>query len=237
MKSARRNNVEGQSRIAPARRGQSHPRIKSLEALARSVKDSDQFVNHVCNVAAAYGKHAAFDGAASRDVRHALRSLAKHAEALSQWLQSAARSGSSSIEGQALRQLSVSTRNPGSVGQSIGMRAWLAQVAQASSAAAEAAPAEARADALRGAAEGLRATFERHHIKLSQRAPQQKQSDAVRLLCALVIASGAAEIEPAEASQCFKAVRAKPIPSGRAVKADRSTRLPATRLTGKGRGK
>src|SRR5205809_218129 len=114
-------------------------RNKSLEALARSVKDSDQFVNHVCNVAAAYGKHAAFDAAASREVRHALRSFAKHAEALSQWLQSAARSGSSSIEGQALRQLSVSTRNPGSVSQSMGMRGWLAHVAQASSAAAEAA--------------------------------------------------------------------------------------------------
>ena len=204
-------------------------RNKSLETLARSVKDSEQFVNHVCNVAAAYGKHAAVDAVASRDVRHALRSFAKHAEAMSQWLQSAARGGSHSVEGQALRQLGFNTRNPGSVGQSIGMRTWLTQVAEASSAAAEAAPADARAEALRSAAEGLRATFERHNIKLSQRAPEQKQSDAVRLLCALVNASGAVEIEPAEAKQCFKSMRAKPAPNRREVKAERSKRPAAKR--------
>lgn len=182
-------------------------RNKSLEALARSVKDSDRFVTHVCNVAAAYGKHPASDASASRDVRQALRSFAKHAEALSQWLQSAARSGSSSVEGQALRQIGVATRNPGSFGQSLGLRSWLAQLAEAGSAAAETAPMSAREDALRTAAEGLRATFEHHGIKLSQRAPQQQQSDAVRLLCALVNGNGA-EIEPAEARQWFKAARA-----------------------------
>jgi hypothetical protein len=181
-------------------------RNKPLEALARSIKDSDRFVAHVCNIAAAYGKHHAFDASASREVRQALRTFAKHAEGLSQWLQDAARSSSSSVEGQALRQIGAATRNPGAFGQSLGMRSWLAQLAQASSAAAEAAPATAREDALRTAVEGLRATFEHHGIKLSQRAPQQKQSDAVRLLCALTNGSGA-ELEPAEAKQWLKAAK------------------------------
>lgn len=191
-------------------------RNKPLEALARSVKDSDRFVTHVCNVAAAYGKHVAIDAAAGRDVRQALRSCAKHAEALSQWLQSAARGGSSGIEGKALRLIGAATRNPGSFGQSLGMRSWLLQLAQASSAAAEAAPAAAREDALRSAAEGLRATFEHHGIKLTQRSPPHKQSDAVRLLCAVVNDHGA-EIEPAEAGQWFKA--AKPATALRAAAA------------------
>jgi len=180
-------------------------RSRSLEILARSIKDSDQFVTHVCNIAAAYAKHHTSDAAASRDVRQALRSLAKHAAALSQWLQSAARSAGSSIESQALRQLGIATRNPASFGQSVAMRTWLAQVADASSKVAEAAPGESREHALRAAAEGLRATFEHHGIKLSQRAPEQKQSDAVRLLCAVVNQVGAAEIEPAEAKQWLQA--------------------------------
>jgi hypothetical protein len=194
-------------------------RNKSLEALARSVKDSDRFVTHVCNVAAAYGRHHAVDGSASREVRQALRSFAKHAEALSQWLQSAARSGSASAEGQALRQIGAASRNPGSVGQSLGLRSWLAQLAEASSAAAEAGPVATRDDALRTAAEGLRATFEHHGIKLSQRTPQYKQSDAVRLLCAVVSGSGA-EIEPASAKQWFKV--AKPAIAAKATRKPRS---------------
>ena len=86
------------------------------------------------------------------------------------------------------------------------------QLAAASSALAEAAPTAARDDAIRGAAEGLRATFERHGLKLSQRTAQQQPSDAVRLLCALVngaVANGhGTAIEPAEARQWFKVVKA-----------------------------
>jgi hypothetical protein len=185
-------------------------RTRSLEVLARSIKDSDQFVMHVCNIAATYDKHHAPDVATSRDVRQALRSLAKHAAALSHWLQSAARTTGSSIEAQALRQMGTATRNPVSVGHSVAMRTWLAQVADVSSKVAEAPPAESREHALRAAAEGLRATFQHHGIKLSQRAPQQQQSDAVRLLCALVNRPGAAELEPAEAKQWLAAAQRGP---------------------------
>jgi hypothetical protein len=203
----------------------SQRRSKSLETLARSVKDSEQFVAHVCNVAAAYSKHHAIDSAAHRDVRQALRTCAKHAEALSQWLHSAARGSASSIESQALRQLGMATSNPRWIGQSIGMRGWLAQLAQASTVACEAPPRDLQQAALRGAVEGLRATFERHGIKLSQRAPEQKHSDAVRLLCALVSVSGTLELEPAEARQLLKSAKspaktgeARPIQSARGDK-------------------
>lgn len=175
-------------------------RSKALETLARSIKDSDEFVTHVCNVAAAYAKHHAVDPAAGREVRQALRTFARHAGALSEWLQSAARAGSSS-ESQALRQIGAASRNPGSVSQSVALREWLGRVADVSSKAAEAPAGDLREDALRTAAEGVRATFEHHGIKLSQRMPQQKQSDAVRLLCAMVNQPGADEIEPAEAKQ------------------------------------
>lgn len=195
-------------------------RNKPLESLARSIMNSDEFVTHVCNVAAAYGKHHAFDAAANRDVRQSLRSFSKHAAALSHWLQSAARGPS--IEGQALRQIGLATRNPGSIGQSVGMRAWLVQVAEASTVAAEAAPATAREDALRAAAEGLRATFEHHGLKLSQRAPQQQQSDAVRLLCALVNVGGVEELAPGEARQWFKSAKSKAAPPARKAAAPRA---------------
>lgn len=184
----------------------SQRRSKSLELLARSIKDSDQFVTHVCNVAAAYGRHPALDPSATRDVRQALRSFAKHAEALSDWLKSAARTGSPTVEGQALRQIGLASGNPAAIGQTMGMRAWLAQVAQAGTTAADAAAGQSRQEALRSAAEGLRATFEHHGIKLSQRAPEQKQSDAVRLLCAMA-EQGGSSLEAAEARQLLQARR------------------------------
>jgi hypothetical protein len=175
-------------------------RNRSLEVLARSIKDSEDFVTHVSNIAAAVGNHYARNSAAGREMRQALRGLAKHAGALSDWLQSAARSGSS-IESQALRQLSVASGNPTAFGESVAMRAWLSQLAAASDAAADAPPDKSREDALRLAADGLRGTFEHHGLKLSQRAAQQKQSDAVRLLCAMVGQADTAGLDTAEAKQ------------------------------------
>jgi hypothetical protein len=57
-------------------------------------------------------------------------------------------------------------------------------------------------DALRIAAEGLRATFEHHKLKLAA-GTDKKPGDAVRLLCAIAREAGET-IEPATAKAALK---------------------------------
>jgi hypothetical protein len=55
------------------------------------------------------------------------------------------------------------------------------------------------------AAEALRATFEFHKLKLSAQASAKKQSDAVRLLCAIAKNAGDGSLTAQEARQALLA--------------------------------
>ena len=55
---------------------------KSVEKAARSVKDSDDFVQHIANIADRYRREHALDlGPRARAVRQSLRAFHKHAAA------------------------------------------------------------------------------------------------------------------------------------------------------------
>jgi hypothetical protein len=186
-------------------------RSKTLEKAARSIRDADDFVTHVFNIAWAYrNDHVADQGPGNRDVRRALRSLRKHATALSAWLESANRSGKERPERDALDRIGVAKYGSAAAGrqQSIAPQIWLDNVIAGSAAAEESLRGKHSDRGPRNAAEALRATFEHHGLKLSQRAEGEKHTDAVRLLCAIAKDAGDADMTPAAAREWLRAVRA-----------------------------
>ena len=61
-------------------------RSKALEKVARSIKDSDEFVDHVFAIARGFEAHHELDvSGGSRGVRTALKTFEKHAGPLAEW--------------------------------------------------------------------------------------------------------------------------------------------------------
>jgi hypothetical protein len=82
-------------------------RSKSLEKVARTVKDADEFVEHIFGIAAAYrAQHALESSAKGAEIRKAIKSFEKHAAALQLWLHQALKP-SPTAEHEALNQLST----------------------------------------------------------------------------------------------------------------------------------
>jgi hypothetical protein len=181
---------------------------KALAATARSVKDNDEFVAHVANIAARYRRaHALDSGPEARAMRQAMRVLHKQTSVLSQWLLRAQKVSPATPEANAYRR--IKTALYGAAGTVIAddstIKAWLSQAAKA--AADELASSKGAAksnaatpEAVRLAVEGLRATFEHHKLKWSATVTKSKQADAVRLLCAIAKQAGDA-MTPHEARQ------------------------------------
>lgn len=176
-------------------------RTKTLDKAARAVKDDDQFVEHIFNIAHGFADHHELDaGAGVRGVRQSLKTLEKHAAALTEWLELAQERGSP--EHEALNAVSNAFEDSDTpFADVVATRAWLAQAARASDAASAQLQGKKLNNAPRFAAHALRATFEHHKLKWSATVSKTKQSDAVRLLCAIAKDGGDPSMTPEQAKE------------------------------------
>jgi hypothetical protein len=206
--------------ISAARERQSPPKVaikigKRLEAVAREIKDADAFVEHVAGLANRYRReHALASGDAQAELRQSLRTFQKHASALAEWLQQANTGKPSAIERKAFD--AVGTKLYGSPvsarPQSVQTLEWLARAAQAADDTIAGLKRTGTDNApLRIAAEGLRATFEHHKLKVSLSGGDQP-SEAVRLLCAIARDAGD-DVEANLAKITLRDVNRRPEPN------------------------
>lgn len=148
------------------------PRLrKSLERMARELKDSDEFVDHIGAICARYrAMHAQDSKDAQAALKQSLRSFRRHAAALAQWLERAFRSKPGTIEAQALSQLERTlVGTPGFIsGQSRPVGAWLSQTERAAAGFLDRSNGLRLArNAPRATAEALLATFDHHQLKVA----------------------------------------------------------------------
>ncbi len=174
-------------------------RSKTLEKTARSIKDSDDFVEHVFNIARGYEAHHELDsGAGARSVRQALKSFEKHTAALLEWLESSSKRGEPENEAMNSVLHALQGRGLPSV-EPVGLREWLRNASSAARKVETQLQGKKLKNAPRFAAEALRATFEHHKLKVSLQANEKKQSDAIRLLCAIAKDGGDDSMTPQDA--------------------------------------
>jgi hypothetical protein len=176
-------------------------RTKSLEKAARAVKDSDDFVEHIFSIARGFAAHHELDtGAGARGVRQSLKAFDKHATWLVQWLENSGERGTPEYEAlSALRAAFPALGVP--YVEAAATRTWLDHAARASKNAEIQLQGKKLKNAPRFAAEALRATFEHHKLKVSHQATEKKQSDAVKLLCAIAKDGGDPSMTPAQAKE------------------------------------
>jgi hypothetical protein len=173
---------------------------KALENVARQIKDSEEFVGHVASISDRYRREHALDlGSRGRDVRQSLKAFHKHATALATWLRQAHKENRSAAECDALEKLGAALHGAPALvyARSKEVQSWLEQATKAADKCIADSARSSRnvdANAPRIAAEGLRATFERHQLKLSTKLGKDSPSDAVRLLCAVARNAGDAEL-------------------------------------------
>jgi hypothetical protein len=188
---------------------------KALEKCAREVKDADELVEHVANIADRYRREHALDaGSRNTAVRKSMRELQKLAAAAAVWLRQAHQSSQTTAEFEALNKVGVVLYGvPGLAhAESKGVLTWLTQAERAAAqclADVKLLPRKPQSNAPRIAAEALRATFEHHKLKWSATVTKQKQSDAVRLLCAIAKSAGDAGLSPEVARLALRAVSGK----------------------------
>jgi hypothetical protein len=188
---------------------------KRLEAVAREIKDADEFVEHVAGLANRYRReHALASGDTQAELRQSLRNFQKHASALAEWLQAANGGKASAIERKAFD--AVGTKLFGSPvlarPQSVQTMEWLIRAAQAADETVAGLKRTGTDNApLRIAAEGLRATFEHHKLKVTLVGGEQP-SDAVRLLVAIARDAGD-DVEANLAKITLRDVNRRPEPN------------------------
>jgi hypothetical protein len=178
---------------------------KRLESVAREIKDADDFVEHVAGLAKRYRReHALRIGDAQAELRQSLRTFHKHASALAEWLEQANDGKATAIERKAFDALGTKLYGSPVLARAPSTQAleWLTRAAQAAELTAAEMKQGGTDDALRIAAEGLRATFEHHKLKLAA-GTDKKPGDAVRLLCAIAREAGET-LEPAAAKAALK---------------------------------
>ena len=170
-------------------------RSKTLEKAARAVKDDDLFVEHIFNIARGFADHHELDaGAGARGVRRSLKTFSKHASALLEWLERSDERGSPEHEA-----LNAIARNAEHSTDSNAARIWLASGSDGADKSESEFQGKKLKNAPRFAAVALRATFEHHKLKLSLQATEKKQSDAVKLFCAIAKDGGDLSMTPAQA--------------------------------------
>lgn len=181
-------------------------RSKSIEAIARTVSDDDEFVEHIFAIAAAYrSQHLLESSSKGAEVRQALKTFGKHAIALELWLRQALTASQTTAEHEALKQLSTALHgSPLSArAQAQATQLWLAELNGVSERALQLLKRQPVRRAPVAAAEALCATFQHHALKISYRGSGDKPSDAIRLLCAIAKDAGDA-ITPEQARQFLK---------------------------------
>ena len=180
---------------------------RSIEKAARSVKDSDDFVQHIANIADRYRREHALDlGPRARAVRQSLREFHKHAAALTVWLRQAQQETGDFAAPDALNKIGMALYGSPVLAhaESKNVLAWLAQAEKAADrcvADAKASTGKHDRNAPRLAAEGLRATFEHHKLKLSAASTKGRPSPAVLLLCAIASSAGDFELTAEDAKK------------------------------------
>ena len=178
-------------------------RSKALEKLARSIKDSDEFVEHIFAIARGFEAHHDLDvSSGTRGVRNALKALEKHAEPLAEWLARA--SETASAEHEAVTALRNTPKVTLPYLDFAATQAWLREAARGSAKAQTNLHGTKLTKAPRWAADALRATFERHKLKLSLQASEKKQSDAIKLFCAIAKDGGDAQLGAIQAREWLK---------------------------------
>jgi hypothetical protein len=178
---------------------------KRLETLAREIKNADDFVEHVAGLAKRYRReHALRVGDAQAELRQSLRTFHKHALALAEWLEQANNGKATAIERKAFDAFGTKLYGSPVLARPASTQAldWLTRAAQAAEATVTEMKEGGVDDALRIAAEGLRATFEHHKLKLAA-GTDKKPGDAVRLLCAIAREAGET-VEPAAAKAALR---------------------------------
>lgn len=191
---------------------------KRLERLARQIKDCDEFVDHVAGLRNRYRHEQALrESAAQTALRQSTRTFHRHAAALALWLRQAHDGSMTAIEREALDRIGAQLH--GSAGaaraQSAPILAWLTRAGQAAEASiARTTPRQdglAGADTARTVAEGLRATFEYHKLKVTLSAADPQQPAAVLLLCAIARDAGDDSLDADAARTALReAGRARP---------------------------
>lgn len=178
---------------------------KRLETLAREIKDADDFVEHVAGLAKRYRReHALRVGDAQAELRQSLRTFHKHASALAEWLHQANNGKATAIERKAFDALGTKLYGSPVLARPPSTQAldWLTRAGQAADATVMEMKQGGADDALRIAAEGLRATFEHHKLKLAA-GTDKKPGDPVRLLCAIAREAGET-VEPTVAKAALR---------------------------------
>lgn len=178
---------------------------KRLEAVAREIKDADEFVEHVAGLAKRYRREQALRvGDAQAELRQSLRTFHKHVSALAEWLQQANGGKATAIERKAFDALGTKLFGSPVLArpQSTQTLDWLTRASKAADDTVTEMKQGGAAEALKIAAEGLRATFEHHKLKLAA-GSDKKPGDAVRLLCAIARDAGET-IEPAAAKAALR---------------------------------
>jgi hypothetical protein len=178
---------------------------KRLEAVARGIKDSDEFVEHVAGLAKRYRRERALRaGDTQAELRQSLRTFHKHASALTEWLQQATGGKANALERKAFDALGTKLFGSPVLArpQSAQTLEWLVRASKAADETVMELKQGGAEDALKIAAEGLRATFEHHKLKLATGSDKQP-GDAVRLLCAIARDAGDT-VEPAAAKAVLR---------------------------------
>lgn len=182
---------------------------KALESAARQVKDSEEFVTHIANIANRYRHEYSTDlGARAREVRQSLRAFHKQAALLREWLQAAQKESNPPPQRDALARIGTVMNGVSSPAftKAKDVQAWLEQAIEAAEqciAESARSPRAAETGASRVAAEALRATFEYHKLKLSTKTGKDTQGDGIKLLCAIAKNAGDAGLTPQAARQAF----------------------------------
>lgn len=182
---------------------------KTLEKITREIHDSDEFLEHIGSIAELYRREHVLDATPRGTMlRQSLKQFSKHASVLSQWLKQAHRGSGGTPERDALDKLGIALYGAAHRAHAASgpVAEWLALAdAAATRWLKEAAPASRKIqpNAPLVAGEALRATFEHHKLKFSARASATKQSDAVRLLCAIAKNSGDPSLTPVAARQAL----------------------------------
>ncbi len=164
---------------------------KRLENIAREIKDSNEFVNHVAGLCNHYRREMALHaGAAQAAMRQSTRAFHKHALALALWLERAHESDAASIEREALDKMGVP--------QAAQTLEWLqraSKMAEESIATLSRRGGDDGGAVSRVVAEALRVTFDYHGLKVLTAGPE-KPTEAVRLLCAIARDAGDTALDP-----------------------------------------
>ena len=181
-------------------------RSKSLEKVARTVKDDGEFVEHIFGIAGTYrAQHSMESSASGGEIRKALKTFDKHAGALQNWLRQALRTGTTA-EQEALQQLSKAMHGSplAARAQALSTQMWLAEAANATQHALQTLKRTPVQRAPRATAEALRSTFAHHGLKISYRGRADRPSDAIRLFCAIAKDAGDAAMTPERAREWLK---------------------------------